>query len=287
MLAGDAVVAAGRHRQLPAALARRQAQQLDVQVAAGVQGHGGLAGLQVAGGAFGEHVLLDVHGAQPQAVAQALAVADQRKVALQAQQRLPAMGQQAPEVALAGAPVQPLHGGRGEVQAAGEGLDLLPFAPGHVDLELRRQPGQRVGRQVLDFAQLRGAARQLREGRRRGQAFGLVVRGVGLFQVAPAQPGGQFPVFGFPGQFQQGEGLGPPQPLVGEQEGVQGLEALEQDVVGEAVGHGGALGVSGGAAIIAAPPPPGSAGQRPCMESTRSQRSARRNRRVRTRVMTR
>ena len=125
-----------------------------MQVAAGVQGHGGLFGLQVLRGIGGEYILFDMPGPQAQAVAQTLPVGDQRGIAFQAQQRRAGMRQAPAEMALAGAPVQPVPGRLGEVQAAGEGLDLLPLASGDVDLEVRRQLRLRLCRQFADATPL-------------------------------------------------------------------------------------------------------------------------------------
>ena len=69
-----------------------QLQQAYMQVAAGVQGHGGVFGLQVVGGAGAEDVLPAMFGLQAVALAEALAGLDQLGVVFQAAQALPVLG---------------------------------------------------------------------------------------------------------------------------------------------------------------------------------------------------
>src|SRR3990167_4054397 len=109
-----------------------------MQVAAGVQGHWGMAAGEVPVSIGGQHILLDMLRRHAEFIAEALAAVDQCRVVLQATQRAAAMRQATTQVAFAGAPVEPVLGRLGELQAAGEGLDLLPFAPGYVDAQARR-----------------------------------------------------------------------------------------------------------------------------------------------------
>ncbi|MNE71132.1 hypothetical protein D3C80_1669770 [compost metagenome] len=95
--------------------------------------------VELRAGIDAEYVLLQVAGVEVQALAEQVAAAYQLGVVFQAGQGTPVMRQHAAEMAFAGAPVEPVAGGLVELQAAGEGLDLLPFAPRHIDREARRQ----------------------------------------------------------------------------------------------------------------------------------------------------
>jgi len=64
----------------------------------------------------------------------------------QAGEVLAGLQQAAAEVAFARAPVQPVLGRPGKVQGAAERFDLLPFAPGHVDVQAMARRGQWVCR---------------------------------------------------------------------------------------------------------------------------------------------
>ena len=172
-------------------------------------------------------------GGESQAVAQALSVGDQRGIVFEAGQRLPRMGQQAAQMALAGAPVEPVDDRPGELQAPGEQADLLPLASRYVDIEAVRCLRAFRQWQFADRAQRCGLGGELRIRRGRGQAGGLVVLRVGLFEAAPAQPGRQLGVFGFPRQGRFAERAGSPEPLVFEEERVQREEALRQGVASE------------------------------------------------------
>ena len=85
-------------------------------------------------------------------------------------------------MAFAGAPVEPVPGGLAKLQAAGEGFDLLPFAPRHIDAEARRRRLTLGCGQGADGAQCAGLLRQVWEGRWRRQLFGVVVLSLGLRQ---------------------------------------------------------------------------------------------------------
>ncbi len=204
-----------------------------MQFAASVRGHWRMPGKQALGAVRGQHILAEVVGGEPQAVAQALSVGDQRGIVFEAGQRLPRMGQQAAQMALAGAPVEPVDDRPGELQAPGEQADLLPLASRYVDVEAVRCLRAFRQWQFADRAQRRGLGGELRIRRGRGQAGGLVVLRVGLFEAAPAQPGRQLGVFGFPRQGRFAERAGSPEPLVFEEERVQREEALRQGVASE------------------------------------------------------
>ena len=68
-----------------------------MQVAAGVQGHRAVVGLQVQCGVVGHDVLAQVLGVELQAQGEALAIGDQRRVVLQAGQRCAVARQQVAE----------------------------------------------------------------------------------------------------------------------------------------------------------------------------------------------
>ncbi|MNP26251.1 hypothetical protein D3C76_1190960 [compost metagenome] len=94
------------------------------------------------------------------ALAQLLAAGDQCGVVLQTGQLLLAVQQTSTEVAFAGTPIEPVSRPGGEVQATGEGFDLLPFAPGYVDVEAMAWRFERAGRQFSNSAQCAGDSGQ-------------------------------------------------------------------------------------------------------------------------------
>ena len=204
-----------------------------MQVAAGVQGHRAVLGSEARAGIVGQHVLLQVAGGQLQAFAQALPGLYQLRVVFQAGEVLAALGQQAAQMALARAPVQPVSRWSLELQAYGESADLLPLAPWHVDAQALGQRAKFTAGQLAQRGEFGGAPCQRREGGWCRQFCGVIVLGVGLRQAAAAQPGGQLGVLGLPGQQRTGEGLGAPQGLMTDKEVVQGLEAFAQGVAGE------------------------------------------------------
>ncbi len=106
-----------------------------MQVAAGMQGHGGVFG---AYGYIRHHVLQTMGDGQAVVLAQGLARSDQGRVVFQAGQLLACVQQAAAKVAFAGAPVQPMPGCLRKLQRRAEGFDLLPFAAGHIDIQAVR-----------------------------------------------------------------------------------------------------------------------------------------------------
>ena len=103
-----------------------------MQVTAGVQGNGRVLGAERD---VGHHILQAMGHGQAVVFAQGLAGGDQCGVIFQAGQVLPGLQQAAAEVALAGAPIQPVCRRCGKSQRRAEGFDLLPFAPGHIDIQ--------------------------------------------------------------------------------------------------------------------------------------------------------
>ena len=87
-----------------------------MQFAAGMQRHRGVPGVQLAGGIDGQHILLQVAGIELQPGTERGAGLHQRGIVFQTGQRGTAMGQPAAEMALAGAPVQPVAGRLLEIQ---------------------------------------------------------------------------------------------------------------------------------------------------------------------------
>lgn len=106
-----------------------------MQVTAGVQRYGCVFGLNRLGCIRRQHVLLPMRGGQVVALAQLLAAGDQGWIVFQAGQLLVALQQASTQVTFTGAPVQPVSRLRGEVQATGEGFNLLPFAARYIDVE--------------------------------------------------------------------------------------------------------------------------------------------------------
>jgi len=191
-----AVVAAGCEGQVLAACLGGAVHELDVQVAAGVQGHGRGAGWQAQ--VVGHDVLQPVVGGQGVVGAELGAAGDQCGVVFQAGEMLAIAQQAAAEVAFAGAPVQPVAGGIGEGQGSGEGFDLLPFAAGHVDVEPVASDGHVSGRQRACCAERMCLPGQRRKRRGGVQVEQRVMHSLGLGQGAGAQPAGKLGIFGFP-----------------------------------------------------------------------------------------
>ncbi len=216
-----------------------------MQVAAGVQGYRCVCGVQVSGGLGSHDVLLDMAGGQVVMLAQLGATGDQCRVVFQAGQLLARLQQATAEVALAGAPVEPVLGRAAEGEAGGEGFDLLPLASGHVDVEALAGGRQRGFVEGSDSAQCSGFSCERRKWRRGGKPLRVVVAGFGLFEAALAQPGGEFRVLAFPWQMQMGEGTRAPKRLVDRQERIQGLEAGVQGGALEDERHAGGPGCQG------------------------------------------
>ncbi|MNN76208.1 hypothetical protein D3C81_1925660 [compost metagenome] len=112
---------------------------------------------------------------------------------------------------------------RAKVQAAAEGLDLLPLTARDVDVQAVCGGGQAGVGQLAQGAELLGLPGKV--WKRCGHALRVEV-GFGIAQAALAQVGGQCGVFGFPVQAQGGEGPGFPQLLVLGQELVECQEAF-------------------------------------------------------------
>ncbi|MNZ66343.1 hypothetical protein D3C78_845640 [compost metagenome] len=102
-----------------------------------------MLGIQLQGGVIGQYILQAVFGGQLMMLAEGDTGFDQRRVEFQAGQLLAVRLQQAPaQMALACAPVQPVSRVVDKAQMAGEGFDLLPFAPRHIDIQARACRGQ-------------------------------------------------------------------------------------------------------------------------------------------------
>ena len=93
-------------------------------------------------------------------LAECLAAGDQRRVVFQAGQLLPGLQQTSTQMALARAPVQPMRRRISKLQATGEGFDLLPLAPRHIDIQSMARRFERMSRQFTHRAQLKRHRRQ-------------------------------------------------------------------------------------------------------------------------------
>lgn len=190
VVAGDAVVAAGGDGHVLAVGVAGQLHEAHVEVAAGVEGDGGVLCGQAGGGVLRHDVLVQVLGVDAEFVAELAAGIDQVRIVFEAGQGLAVVGEAAAEVAFAGAPVEPVAGAVVEGEAAGEGFDLLPLAAGDVDAHAWGYVGQRGVGQWVDLAQGSGSLCEPGEGLGGVEVFGVVVGGFGLFEGAVAQPGG-------------------------------------------------------------------------------------------------
>ncbi|MNP64475.1 hypothetical protein D3C76_1599750 [compost metagenome] len=114
-----------------------------MQIAAGMQGHRRMYAAQVATGVVGQYVLQQVLAGQAVMLTELLACFDQCRVVFQAGQTLPVgLQQSSPEVAFARTPVEPVLRLAGKTQVAGKRFDLLPLAPGHIDIQTMTCRGQ-------------------------------------------------------------------------------------------------------------------------------------------------
>ena len=85
-------------------------------------------------------------------------------------------------MAFAGAPVQPVGRRLGKGQRGAEGFDLLPFAPGHVDIQAMASGFKGVCGQLIHSAEAQRVSGQLWKRGGREQVVRLVVTGFGLGQ---------------------------------------------------------------------------------------------------------
>ncbi|MNR27943.1 hypothetical protein D3C85_1452410 [compost metagenome] len=93
---------------------------------------------------------------QLMALAEGLAAGNQRRVIFHAGQLLAGLQQAATQMPFARAPIQPVPGSIGKLQAAGEGFDLLPLAARHVDIQSMARLGQCMGGQFIHVSQCNG-----------------------------------------------------------------------------------------------------------------------------------
>jgi len=146
----------------------------------------------------------------------------------------------APEVAFAGAPIQPVPRPLAESEHRAECLNLLPFTPGHVHCLAGVGVWVSHDRQRLHRTERRRLLGQCGKRGWRGERGGMVVRGFGIVQRTAAQPSGQLREFRFPRQLHMREGPRPPQRLVLYQKRIELAETFGELRVGEGVGrHGG------------------------------------------------
>ena len=116
-----------------------------MQLSTGMQGHHAVLRLQELPGGRGQHIGIHMTTVDADLRSQHFSRPVERSIALQAEQRLPALpGQQPAQMAFAGTPVQPFAGrllplAGGAISEPG---DLLPFASGKV----ARQPLRYLGR---------------------------------------------------------------------------------------------------------------------------------------------